>query len=903
MSLPTGTVTFLLTDVEGSTQKWENAPDAMRRALIRHDALAAQTAALHGGKVLKERGEGDSLFIVFDSPASALAAACALQLAFFEELWPEETPLRVRMALHLGNADQRDGDYYGPVVNRCARLRSIGQGGQILLSEAIQQAAANALPEQTFLDDLGLQKLKDLGSEHVWMLCHPALPENRLLKPQYHNLPVQLTTFIGRERELGEVKRALETSRLLTLAGSGGCGKTRLALQVAADRPEIEQEGVWLIELAPLTDAARVADTVASVLKVREESGRSLLQTLADALASRSLLLILDNCEHLLAAVAQLADTLLRSCPNVRIMASSREGLGIAGEKIYRLPSLALPEANKFLMPHVLENYDSVRLFVDRAVAVAPAFAITHANAPAVAQVCRRLDGIPLAIELAAARIRVMPIEQIATRLHDRFRLLTGGSRTALPRQQTLRALIDWSYDLLTPSEKTLLRRLSVFSGGWTLEAAEEICSSDTEGTDGEDEGADSIQNPKSKIQNSPAIETYEILDLLSLLLDKSLVIYEENEGSPRYRLLETVRQYSADRLQEEGEREIFRERQARYFMAFAEEAAGHLTGPEQAGWLGRLEVEHDNLRAAQETFRERSDASESGLRIVAALWRFWMIRGHLGEGRTNLNAALAHDMEAKPTELRAGALSGAAILASELGDTAGAQSMMQEALTIRETLGDAPKIAITRSNMGVQAMQRGDYETAKAQFQAALPIFRELKHAQGIAASLNNLGHVAHILRDFDTARASYEESLALSQKGGDQAVTAVNLQLLGVVTREQGDYLQARRLITEGMEIRRQLGDLRGIADSLRYFAELAAAQEDSERAALLFGAAEYLRESLEAPLPAAESGDHNRYVALTRAALDADTFAIAWERGRVMGMDAALNIALEIGGGRDR
>ena len=358
---------------------------------------------------------------------------------------------------------------------------------------------------------------------------------------------------------------------------------------------------------------------------------------------------------------------------------------------------------------------------------------------------------------------------------------------------------------------------------------------------------------------------------------------------------METVRRYSADRLQEEGERGVFRQRHAAYFLDFAEQAAARLIGPEQALWLERLETEHDNLRQTQETFREREARAEA-LRIAAALWRFWLIRGHLSEGKANLDAALLRDSAGQPTELRASALNGAAILATELGDLTGALALMEEALAIRETLGDAPKIAITRSNMGVQAMQRGDYDAARAHLLIALPIFRQLNHAQGTAACLNNLGHIAHILRDYETARASYEESLAISRQGGDQAVAAVNLQLLGVVTREQGDFVTARRLIKEGLAIRRELGDLRGIADSLRYFAELSAALEDAERAILLFGAAEALRETIEAPLPVAESGDHNRYVARARAALDADAFAIAWERGRVMGMDAALQFALE-------
>jgi class 3 adenylate cyclase len=481
--LPTGTVTFLFTDIEGSTRLWEQHPGAMEAALTRHDALAATVIQQHDGSLVKHRGEGDSLFAVFPRATDAVAAAVALQQALRAEPWPDEIPLRVRMALHTGDAAVRDGDYFGAAVNRCARLRAVAHGGQLLLSSATQELVRDSLPEEVGFRDLGEHRLRDLARpERVYQLLHPDLPADfpllTSLNTLPNNLPQQVTSFVGREKEMAEVRRLLTTTRLLTLTGSGGTGKTRLTLQVAADLLEGDGDGVWLVELAPLADPALVPQAVATALGIREEPGKPLDQTLVEYLRPKRLLLLLDNCEHLLSACAGLAGQILRGCPNVQIMATSREGLNIPGETTYRLPSLSLPDPRQ--LPSTVEGltqYEAVKLFIDRATAAVPSFTVTNQNAPAVAQLCVRLDGIPLAIELAAARVKAMSVEQINGRIADMFRLLTGGSRTALPRQQTLRAAIDWSYDLLSEKEKILLRRLSVFAGGWTLEAVEQVCA------------------------------------------------------------------------------------------------------------------------------------------------------------------------------------------------------------------------------------------------------------------------------------------------------------------------------------------------------------------------------------------------------------------------------------------
>ena len=547
----TRTVTFLLTDVEGSTALWEADPAAMRQALARHDALLADGIAEHGGVVVKSRGEGDSVFAVFDMASDAVTAAVELQASLQAAAWPTAAPLRVRMALHTGEAQWRDGDYFGPAVNRCARLRAAAHGGQILLSQATADLLRDSQTDGVGLRALGEHRFRDLARpEAVFQVVHPLLPGEfpplGSLDAHPNNLPRELTSFVGREREVDEVRRLLVTTRLLTLTGSGGVGKTRLSQRVAADLGPSFPDGIWLVELAGLGDPSLLAQVVASVLGVREQPGRALLDTLIDVLRPRTCLLLLDNCEHLVEACAALADSLLRACPGLILLATSREPLGIAGETVWRVPPLTMPDASGDAATSddtsALAQYEAVRLFEERARAALPAFTLTGQNGPAVAQICRRLDGIPLAIELAAARVRGVAPEQLADRLDDRFRLLTGGSRTALARHQTLRALVDWSYELLSEPERVLFCRLSVFAGGWTLDAAEEVCS-------------------------GGGIEPADILGLLLQLVDRSLVLAEEQPiqagglSPVRYRLLETLRQYGAEKLRDTGDALVLRTR------------------------------------------------------------------------------------------------------------------------------------------------------------------------------------------------------------------------------------------------------------------------------------------------------------------------------------------------------
>jgi predicted ATPase/class 3 adenylate cyclase len=911
-NLPEGTVIFLFTDIGGSTQLWEQHPDAMRLALARHDALLRAAIEAHDGHVFKALG--DAFYAAFSTAPQALAAALASQRALQAEPWGEVGSLRVRMALHTGVAELRDGDYFGPALNRVARLLTAAHGGQILLSQATYHLVRDGLPEDASLRDLGAHRLKDLQQpEHLFQLLHPALPADfpplHSLEAFAHNLPRQLTSFIGREREMREVKEFLATTWLLTLTGSGGCGKTRLALQVAADLLEAYADGVWLVELAALADPTLVPQTVASPLGVREEPGRPLTATLTDYLRPKQVLLILDNCEHLLTACAQLVEGLLRGCPKLRILASSREGLGIGGEQTYRVPSLSLPDARHLPPLERLHEFEAVQLFADRARLSQATFSITPANAPAVVQVCERLDGIPLAIELAAARVKALPVEKLNERLDDMFRLLTGGSRTALPRQQTLRALIDWSYDLLSEVERALLRRVSAFAGGWTLEAAEAVCVGE-------------------------AVEEGEVLDLLTSLVEKSLVLYEEGEGEGRYRLLETVRQYARDRLLEAGEAAAVRSRHRDWFLALAEEAEQGLVEASQTMWLDRLEREHDNLRAAL-AWTVVEGQGEAGLRLGGTLMPFWVVRGYLAEGREHLGRVLTLPGAEARTAARAKALYSAAALACllgeyeaaralleesraifrELGEKGGiasslhplgdlardqgdygrARALLEETLAIWRELGDKRGIAFSLMGLGRAAQEQGEYGAARALLEESLAISRELGNKGGIASSLHSLGTLARDQAECGRARALVEESLAIWREGGYKLAVGWSLNSLGLTVRDQRDYGRARALLEESLAIFRELGNKRGIAWDLEGLATVAMVQGEPERAARLFGPAEGLREEIGNPLPTADRAEHDRFVAAVRAALGEEAFAAAWAAGRAMSLEQAVAFAL--------
>jgi predicted ATPase/class 3 adenylate cyclase len=915
--LPTGTVTFLFTDIEGSTRLWEEHPEAMRHALERHDELLYLHIEAHQGHVFKTTG--DAFNAAFATAPDALAAAIAAQCALQAELWNETGPVRVRMALHSGIAEAQDGDYYGPLLYRVIRLLNAGHGGQTLLSQMTCDLLADSLPAGVRLKPLGAYPLKDLQHpEPIYQLVHPALPSAfpppRSVEAFAHNLPPQLTSFIGRAKEMERLRHLLTTTRLLTLTGPGGCGKTRMALQVAEERVKEFTDGVWLVELAATHGPELVPQRVASVLGVREEADTPLSDTLVRYLRAKSLLLIFDTCEHLIDACAQLAETLLRACPRLQILATSREALGITGETAWQIPSLSLPVLRQSAESEpqtLLAQSEAVQLFDARAVAVQPDFALTPQNAPAVAQICTRLDGIPLALELAAARVKALTAEQIAERLDEMFRLLTGGSRTALPRQQTLKAAIDWSYDLLSAPERVLLRRLSVFANGWTLEAAEAVCTDVRPGSRRSGDGnnaslpeaasreqevfSSSNPQPPSLGAQRPAalLEGWEALDLLLRLVEKSLVQVEEiGDGQSRYRLLETIRQYGQDKLLEAQESEALRERHRDYYLALAEQAAPQLTQPDQGVWLNLLEADHDNLRAALKW----STDGATRLQMAGALWRFWYVRGHLSEGRGWLEGALARSREAD-TALRAKTLNGAGVLAMTQGDYAAARSLHEQSLEARYVLGDRPGIASSKNNLGLVAQSQGDYAAARTLLEESLALYQDVNDTANVAVVLGNLAINAYDQCDFAEARSRLEESLALLRGLQNRLHIAITLHNLGEVASHLGEYAEACSYFRESLLLRQELGDRSGPAFSLVGLGMVAVHQNDYERAARLFGAAEAGREAVGIPLPVSGRASYEKAVATLRANLDREAFETAWAQGRAMRLEQAIAFALDI------
>lgn len=630
-------------------------------------------------------------------------------------------------------------------------------------------------------------------------------------KPPPSNLPVPLTRFVGREQEMAEVKRLLATTHLLTLTGPGGVGKTRLALQVADDVSGDYAEGVWLVELAALAQPAPVPQAVATALNMCEESPRPLLDTLSDCLHDKQLLLVLDNCEHLIQACAELADRLLRVAPRLRIIATSREALHITGERVYQVPPLHIPEAAAahHMTLAELTQYESVRLFMDRAASVQSNLADTSANAEAVAQICYHLDGIPLAIELAAARVNVLPIEQIATRLDDRFRLLTGGSRTALPRQQTLLALIDWSYDGLSPAEQALFNCLSVFRGGCALEALETVCACE-------------------QVQHA------EILKVLTQLVEKSLIRMDERSSDPRYLMLETMRQYGQDKLDASGETDNTYRLHSECFLRLAEEAEVHLSGAAQHAWLARLELEHDNLRMALDWSLNHEPGI--GLQLAGALGPFWDLRGYLTEGLETLECALTGGGDEQKT-WQAKALHWAGKLAARQGDYHRAQELETRGLELNRELGHPADIAHSLDGLGQLAWFQSDYATAWRYYWASLSVQRELADKRGIATALNSLGQLAHAQDDYAAAQHLYQESLSIGQEIADLRGMASSLNGLGVIVWAQGDYATALRLLEEARSLQRQVGNRQGLAHSLNNLGKVAWAQGDYATAQRLY------------------------------------------------------------------
>ena len=921
--LPSGTVTFLFTDIEGSTPLWEREPDQMRAALTRHDAILRAAIAEQGGHVFKVIG--DAFQAAFDVPARAVAAALAAQRALTGEHWPTSIPIRVRMGLHVGPAEVVGDDYaVAHTLNRVARVMSAGHGGQALLTLAVAELVRERLPAGVTLRDLGMHRLKGLTQlEHLFQLVVPDLPADfpplQSLGAAPNNLPAQLTSFIGRDAEVAEVKRLVSTSRLVTLTGSGGSGKTRLSVQVASDLGADYPNGVWFIELAPVTDPELVSHTILSILNLREDSHRSALEVLIDYLRAKVVLLVLDNCEHLIEACAQVSEALLRACPKLRILATSREALGIAGEAAYHVPSLHTPNPAQLPSLDKLEQVDSIRLFVERAVTAKPGFTLTPENAPFVAQICSRLDGIPLALELAASRVRVLAPNQIASRLDDRFRLLTGGSRTALPRQQTLRAMMDWSYSLLSEPEKRLFRRLAVFGGGWTLEATEFVC------------GDDSSQ--------------FDVLDLLARLVDKSLIFTEESTGETRYHRLETIRQYSREKFFETDDVETVRDRHLEYFVQFAERVDENLKGGEQIVWHNRMAAEQDNLRAALDWGLSRNP--DSALRIAGAANLFWTAGGYSAEGFRWTTKAL-EQVEQLPDSAgvaqqqrlaaRARALRGLARLYLSLGDNASAKSAAEESVTLYRQSQDRRGLSFALVVLAYPLEFLGERVRAEAVLQESNAIARAEGDVYVVCRSLNILARVmVDLHRDLDLSQRYVEESLRLAQAAGLRNQEAQAREILGIIATRADHYAEARAHFQESVRVYqevgatfnvileksnlahlerrlgnhasaldyyrqtivafRDIGQVGAVSHQLECFGFIALAQDQPERALRLLGAANALREKSGTPMTPDEQVYFDQRLDELRENLDSMGFDSIWAQGRALAMEPAIVLALEL------
>jgi predicted ATPase/class 3 adenylate cyclase len=865
LSEPATVTTFLFTDIEGSTRLWEEDPERMRPALARHDAIARAAVEGNRGTVVKMTGDG--VHAAFQDPLDAIHATLQIQQALADPQQTHGMVLAVRCGLHAGPVEQRDNDFYGTAVNRAARIMGAAHGGQMLLSRTVAEMTLGRLPHGVALRDLGSIRLRDVGSaEYVFQLVHPGLrqdfPALRSLAGTPNNLPHQVTSFVGRERELADIARLLGENRLLTLVGMGGLGKTRLSLQVADAQMESFPDGVWFVELAPLRDPRLVTQLVATALGVKEDAQRPVAEAVANYARDRRLLLILDNCEHILSSCAEFARWLLLSAPLAKILASSREPLYVYGEATYTIAGLAVPESPATSSAPAASRYEAVRLFVDRARAVQPTFEIGPANAQAVASICRQLDGIPLALELAAARVRTIPVQEIAVRLGDRFRLLTSRDSTVLPRQQTLRALIDWSYDLLAPGEQALLRQLAVFAGGWTLEAAEAVC-----------------ECPEQSV-----------IDMLSRLVEKSLVVLDPDSG--RYRLLETVRLYAQDRLNESGEGESARDRHLAFYCAFAAGAKAKLVGPE-ADWLSRVDRELENILVAHDWANQAKRGGELGLGLVTPVKFYWFHRGLLELGLRLTVEALERPGAQKRDLARCKGLFDAGQFLYFTGRYSQARPYLEDSLAIARELGDEKGVAAVLQPLGMAALGQGQFVTAGDYLEEALALAVKRGNKRELAAALTVLAQLRRVEGRPDAARQLYEQGLAIAVELDDKESVAISLLDL-VMVSDLADWKRMREMLLEALAIADELLSTRVMLSALEVCAGLAAVQTAWERAAQFYGAAEALAERTALRRDPADEAYLAPLIGKARDALGSAQFSAAESAGRVLPYERAATAA---------
>jgi len=913
--LATQTLTLLFTDIEGSTAMLQRLGDAYAEVLTDHHRLIRTGLAAHDGKEIDT--QGDAFFAVFSSPSACVAAAIEMQRAFVSHSWPAGEGVRVRMGVHSGEVSETAAGLVGLEVHRAARVAAVAHGGQIVLSATTAALLRDSMPLGASLRDLGLHRLKDLGRpEQIFQLEADGLPTafpplRSLDNPKLlNNLPAQVSRFIGRGAELAEVRRLIATYRLVTLTGSGGAGKTRLGLQVAAGLLDGSGDGVWFADLAPLQDPGLVAVTVANVLGILEDPDRPLIDTLVDAIGRRRLLVLLDNCEHVIDTCAKLADALLRNCPNIALLATSREPLGIDGERIHRVPSMDTPADDDDV--DAIRNSEAVRLFTDRAAQHGVSLAWDERTASVVGRICRLLDGIPLAIELGAARLRVMSVTELDARLDQRFSILTGGSRAALPRQQTLLDMVDWSWELLNVAECHVLARLSVFAGGFDLAAAEAV-------TAGEDVPLD------------------EVVGHLGALVDKNLVQFDDTgAGSVRYRLLETVRQYATRRL--EGLKPAVandaRIAHINHYLAFAEAAAPQLVARDQADWLDRLDLELDNLRAAIAFSLKQTDPVP-GIRLVAALRMFWKARGHATEGVEALRALLDVPAAQGATLGRARALATAAYLLEQTGGYATAEKYCDDAMAIARPAGDDYLVAdlldvhafvllrrgqqtaaLPIIELGLELARRleephltarllavrsfaldvgGDHVGATRDAAESVRLYRQVGDRREVGTMVGNIGYAELSMGDLDSARSHLLESLDIARALNDHYGVVYETFNLGLAEYLSGSPSVAEGLFAESLDLARRVRMKASTAYALIGLAMAGSGKTEMSRSARLHGAADEALAALDETVEPLEGGLRDLDCQRLRSAMGAEAFEAEYAAGRALTSEEILVLAL--------
>jgi predicted ATPase/class 3 adenylate cyclase len=877
MGHPQGTVTFVFTDIEGSTRLWQRHHGAMEAAYRLHDAILREAVSAHGGVIYKTIG--DAFQIAFPTAPQAVSAALDVQVALTATTWeslglPE--PLRVRMAVHTGVVDpDEDGDYRSPVLNRLGRLVGVGHGGQVLLSAESAEQSRDHVPAGSVLDDLGAYRLKDLHDpEHIYQLRHPDLrsdfPALATLDSRPNNLPRQPTPFLGREVEIRHIADLLrqDDTHLLTLTGPGGTGKTRLAVQSAGLVVDTFLDGAWFVDLAPLTDPTLILNAIAEVLGIREAGGTSLSNLICDHLAKKKLLLVLDNLEQLLPEGAPAIGQLLVATRGLTILTTSRVSLRLRAERIVAVPPLELPPRMPLPSSEEVLHYDAARLFVERAQAVRGDFAITAENTPAIVEIVNRLDGLPLAIELAAARVRLLPPQAMLARLRSRLPLLTGGAQDMPERQRTLRGAIAWSHELLDEAEQVLFRRLAVFAGGASLDAIEVVMAGDNLGLD--------------------------LVEGLERLIEHSLLRQIETEGEPRFGMLETIREYGIEQLEQRNEATEVHRRHAAFFLALAEEAEPGLFSGAQHRVLQELDSEHDNLRGALEWALVHQPGV--AIRLVAAVHRFWRIRGHLSEGYAWAQRALSVDRT--PSVSRVRLLEGAGVFAMTQTGSAEGVAFYQDSLALARELGDRFGTAQALSEIGAMVQDEGEYEEAERFLEEAFALAMEEDGERAIwlrLTTVGNLGLLARTRGDIDRAVALINQSLVLSQKVGDTYATATTLDNLGEAERARGDLRAASAHYHEAIRLQHTIGDREGLAYSFAGLASLAVDTGEAFLGARLAGGATALCEAIGATLETREQGNLDESRQAAQVILGAELYAAAFEAGRALSLEEMIAEAL--------